>query len=138
MNRAETIDRVTLLGAVGSRPVLDPTKVATIVDAHRIIDANGVAPGLDGWAETYDVNAAVAEVYRVKAGLVSGDFNFAADDAQFSKGDVLANLLEMEAFYSARAGSGSGQGSSGLGTIQVTGTNGPYDPLDRIARTVIP
>lgn len=136
MDRAAAIERVTLLGAVTARPVIDPTQVAAIVDAHRIPDVNGARVNDTGWEPSYDVNAATAEVYRVKAGLVSGDFNFTADDLTASKGDVLANLLGMEAFYSARSGSASGTGTGGAGTMDLS--RGAYLSDDDLAARLIP
>lgn len=138
MNRADAVARVTLLGATASRPALTAEEVGQVVDRHRIADADGRYPDAEGWVETYDVNAATAECFRIKAGRVAGDFNFSADDASFSKGDVLAHLLEMEAKYAAMAGSPDGVTPSSSGTIQVAGTNGPFDPIDRIDRTLIP
>ena len=137
MDRAASIARVTLLGATGVRPALTPADVASIVDSHAIADSAGLAPAAPGWAETYDVNAAVAEVFRTKAAQVAADFNFSADDASFSKGDVLAHLLEMEAKYAAMAGSSTGTGTSGAGTIEVSGTNGPRT-IDYLADRLVP
>lgn len=37
----------------------------------------------------------------MKSAKVAGDYSFSADDASYSKGDVLANCLEMEARYAA-------------------------------------
>lgn len=139
MNKADAVARVTLLGAAASRPALTQDEVEAIVGRHAMADGNHYEPGHTSWVETYDVNAATAEVFRIKAGRVAGDFNFSADDASFSKGDVLAHLLEMETKYAQMAGSADGvTPSNGLGTIQVTGTNGPFDVVDKIAREVIP
>lgn len=139
--RDDAVARVKLLGATAAKPAVSDGTVGLAVDAYGLVDAAGVPPNLIGWSPTYDVNAAVAEVYRIKAGLVSSDFNFTADDASFSKGDVLANLLSMEAKYAAMAvtaNNGMTTGNSS-GTIQVGGTNYPYTAsLDQIAAQVIP
>lgn len=138
MNRQDAVARVTLLGAAASRPALTAAEVEAAVDNHRMVDAAGLSPAAATWDPTYDVNGAIAEVFRIKAARVAGDFNFSADDASFSKGDVLAHLLEMEAKYASMAGGPTGTGTANAGTIQVTGTNGPVDMLDRIQDRIIP
>lgn len=138
MDRADAIARVSLLGATDKRPALTAAEVATIVDAHSIADTVGRAPTDPSWAGAWEVNGAVAEVWRIKAGRVAADFNFAADDARYDKGDVLAHCLAMEAKYASMVGSATGFGSGNAGTIQVGGTNGPFSTLDRIAERIIP
>lgn len=119
MNRVDSIARVSSLGAVDRRPTLTAPEVGAVVDAHPITDSAGRGSGTTDWDPTYDVNAATAEVWRIKAGRVAGDYSFTADDASFSKGDVLAHCLEMEAKYAAMAGSPSGVGVSNAGTLLV-------------------
>lgn len=132
MNRLDAVARVTLLGATASRPALTSSEVGDIVDSHPITDAAGVGSAGTGWDPTYDVNAATAEVWRVKAGRVAGDYNFTADDATFSKGDVLAHCLEMEAKYAAMAGSPTGVGTSNAGTITTGSSVFGYQPATYI------
>lgn len=84
-----------------SRPTLDATTVGALLDAYPMRDTDGRAPTDDGWVGTWDLNAAAAEGWRMKAGKVAGDFNFSADGASYSKADVLAHCLEMESKYAA-------------------------------------
>lgn len=129
--RDQAIAQVTVKGATASRPVIEAGDVGVIVDAAALPDPYGVLPGGVGWSETYDVNAAIAAVWRAKAGKVAGDYSFSADGASYNKGDVLAHCLEMETVYASKA-----QGS--LGTIQIDGTTAPANVLDAIALGVIP
>lgn len=122
MNRADTLARVKMLGATDARPVLADADVDLLVDQATIADADGNSPYDTAWVETYDVNLALALVWAAKAARVAGDFNFSADDASFSKGDVLAHCLDMEAKYRAMVGSTSGEGTGNAGTILVRGT----------------
>ena len=87
--------------AATSRPVLEPASVSALLDAYQSADADGRAPTDDGWVGTWDLNAAAAEGWRMKAGKVAGDFNFSADNASYSKADVLAHCLEMETKYAS-------------------------------------
>jgi hypothetical protein len=132
MDRAAALEWVADEGAITARPALDSAKLGAILDAHARVDANGLTPADDGWTPTWDLNGAVASVYRRKAAQVAGDYNFSADGLTVSKGDVLANLLAMEAHYAGKSTGG------GLGTIEVGGTNGPFNLLDRVADRVIP
>lgn len=134
----DVTDRVTRLGATDKRPEVSADQVGKIIAAHALVDVNGVAPGQPGWEPTYDTNAAIAEVWDTKAAAVAGDYSFKADNAEFSKGDVLAHMLAMRAQYAALAVDAVGRSTSGAGTFQVAGTNGPFDPLERVAERVIP
>lgn len=130
--------KVKRLGATGQRPVMDDDTALAILLDYRLADLQGNAPGSADWAPTYDVNGAVAEVWRTKAGQVAGDFTFTADDATYNKGDVLANMAAMEAKYAAMSTSDREARRGGASTLDVAGTNGPINTLDRVARQVIP
>lgn len=138
MNRADTIARAKLLGATAVRPVISDADLDSIVDTYAIQDNWGVWPGTQGWTETYDVNAILAEVWRAKAAQVAADYNFTADNASYSKADVLAHCLEMEAKYQAMAGTVTGWQSGNAGTVEVAATG--KDPRDvrRLASRIIP
>lgn len=101
MDRGVALQLLTDKVAATSRPVLDPASVSALLDAYAAQDAAGIAPNAAGWTGTWDLNAAAAEGWRMKAGKVAGDFNFSADNASYSKADVLAHCLEMEAKYAS-------------------------------------
>lgn len=89
------------LGGASARPALTDPELDAILAAYALRDTDGRAPVDDGWSPTYAMNAAAAEGWRQKAARVAADFNFSADGASFSKGEVLARCLEMEAHYAA-------------------------------------
>lgn len=89
------------LGGANARPALEPEELDALLALFAIRDTDGRAPTDDGWEPTYALNAAAAEGWRQKAARVAGDFDFSADGATFSKGDVLAHCLDMEAHYAA-------------------------------------
>jgi hypothetical protein len=135
----DAIARVTRLGAPAKAPVVSADDLAAIVASKAIRDAAGLVPSAPAWTPTYDTNAAIAEVYDMKAAQVAADFNFKADDASFDKGDVLANLLSLRDRYAAMAVTFGGSSVTGASTLSVGGTNaGLVNPLDAIARNVIP
>jgi len=103
------VDREVALGiledrtAATSRPVLTPATLGRILDQWATVDGEGRGPADPDWTGTWDLNAAAAEGWRIKGGLVAGDFNFSADGASYSKADVLAHCLEMETKYASRS-----------------------------------
>ena len=84
-----------------SRPVLSEAVVGALLDAYPMPDGSGREPTDDDWVGVWDLNAAAAEGWRMKAGKVAGDFNFSADNASYSKADVLAHCLEMQTRYAS-------------------------------------
>lgn len=101
MDREVALTLLSEKVASTSRPTLPPETVAALLDAYPMVDADGRRPVDDGWVGTWDLNAAAAEGWRMKAGKVAGDFNFSADNASYSKADVLAHCLEMETKYAS-------------------------------------
>lgn len=102
MDRAGALARLTEMVAADQRPVLSPDTVGRLLDDFRVKDRDGNLVTDPGYVETWNLNAAAAEGWRRKAALVAGDFTFSADDASYSKGDVLANMERMVAMYAAK------------------------------------
>jgi hypothetical protein len=92
---------VSYLGGPSARPALEDAELDAILSRFRLTDADGRRPDDQGWLGAYALNAAAAEGWRIKASRVAADFNFSADGASFSKGDVMAKCLEMEQHYAA-------------------------------------
>lgn len=108
---ADVVARVKTLAAAQSRPVLSDDEVKAAIKAHPRVDVDGIRADQDDWDPTWDIYATVAELWGIKAGKVAGDFNFSADDARYDKGSVIAQCLEMEARYAARAGGSAATGA---------------------------
>lgn len=116
--------------AATSRPVLSDATVAAILDSHPTPDTAGRLADDDDWVPTYDLDAAAAEGWRVKGGKVAGDFNFAADGATYSKADVMAHCLAMEAKYASR--------SHGISKVGAMGSTAWADRYSEWDGTTIP
>lgn len=54
------------------------------------------------WASTWNLNAAAAAGWEMKAALVSGRFNFAADQQRFDRSQIHAMCLEQADRYRRR------------------------------------
>lgn len=113
MDRQTALERLKDMVAADSRPTLSEDALGRVLDASRQADAWGRHHGDSGWAETYDLNRAAMEAWRLKGAKVAGDFTFSADDASYSKGDVLANIERMVAMYAQKV-----QGSTGSPPVQ--------------------
>ena len=94
--------RLRLMVAATSRPTLTDDDLDVVLDSARIRDSAGLWPTETGWDESWDLNAAAAEGWRIKAGQVAGDYTFTADDASYSRGDVLASMERMVSMYAAK------------------------------------
>lgn len=99
----ETEALATLRDYLGgdSRPELGQDTLERLVRRFKLEDRDGRRPDDDGWLGAYALNAAAAEGWRMKGSKVAADFNFSADGASFSKGDVMAKCLEMEQHYAS-------------------------------------
>lgn len=108
---AAVVTRVSILAAASARPVLTAEEVKATIQNYPRVDVDGYQADAEDWSQTWDIYAAVAELWAIKAGKVAGDFNFSADDASYSKGAVLANCLAMEAQYAAKAAGSQATGA---------------------------
>ena len=108
MDRATALSRLRPMVAADQRPALSDSDLGGLLDGARARDSLGRYHGDAGWAETYDLNRAAMEGWRLKAAKVAGDFSFQADNASYSKGEVLASMERMVAMYAQKV-----QGSTG-------------------------
>ena len=102
MDKAVALARLRLLVAPDERPALSADDLDTILAAHRIPDATGLPVTDPAWVPSWDLDAAAAEAWSVKAARVAGDFTFSADDASYNKGEVMAKCLQMAEHYGQR------------------------------------
>jgi hypothetical protein len=122
VDRDGALARLNLMLGGDARPVLSPEAVASLLDSYAAKDRYGLTPVDEGWTPTYALNAAAAEGWRLKGSMVAGDYSFSADDASYSKGDVLANCLAMEARYAAMDS----------GTVQFSDTDPTAYPVENL------
>lgn len=85
-------------------------EIQAYIEAHPLTDKYGYSPDdPDGlydinpdWTPTYDLNAAAADIWEEKASLVSEDFDFAADGANYSRSQKYEHAMQMARHYRAR------------------------------------
>lgn len=107
MNYATAIDRLEMYAQPGDDPALSGDDLDALLAEHAITaDADGVLPTEPGWTPTYStvgVWIAVREAWLLKAGKVSGRFDFTTDGQQFRRSQVADHCLTMAARYGRKA-----------------------------------
>lgn len=106
--RALAIATLGDMVAAESNPALDSAALGSLLDSAGLVDGLGRGPKDPDWTPTYDMNRAAMEGWRLKAGKVAGDFSFTADNASYSKGEILANMERMVAMYAAKVNGSTG------------------------------
>lgn len=98
----EAIEKLRQMTSAWVRPTLDEVALTMLLRDAATVDDDGRLVTDDGWVPTYAFNQAAAAAWELKAGQIAADFNFSADNASYSKGDVMAKCLEMAAMYRAK------------------------------------
>lgn len=123
MSAADAKAQVELFTSASEDPVLSSGDLDTLVANAKTIDAEGRAPTDADWVETYDVYAAVAAGWRVKAGKAAGRYTFQTGQMRENESDLHKHCLAMAEYY----------GRFVMGTSVVRGQVGRYeDEADEI------
>jgi hypothetical protein len=94
-------EKLKILAAWDTEPVLTETEVEDILTAAATADAEGNSPATDNWIPTYDLNKAAADAWLIKAGRASATVE-AGDGAEVATSKVFDNCLAMARLYTAR------------------------------------
>jgi hypothetical protein len=105
ISTTDAVDRVKLLTSFDAFPEVEGTVVeAFVVDAARP-DADGLLPSDEDWTPTYDLNAACATVYELKAALVANRYDTSTDAQSLSRSQLIAQFRQMAKLYRDRIAS---------------------------------
>ncbi len=99
---AEDITQVRRMAAETTLANYSDSDIAAVIERYAVIDSEGYFPDDDDWAETYDLNAAAADLWAEKAAAVAANFDFSADGASFSRSQEFDMATRMSAFYRSR------------------------------------
>ena len=93
----------------------DDDAITAFIEAYPLMDERGEVPYTwdnstqpptqdenDDWVDTYDLNAAAADVWAEKAAVLAGDFDFRADGGQFSRAQAYEHYMRQHATYRSR------------------------------------
>ena len=114
-----TADQIAKLRRMIAEPtttVYSDSALADYIEAYPVTDANGEDPTyLDhtttpptitvnaDWIETYDLNAAAAEIWDEKAADLSDKYNFSADGGRYDRSQAYTQACAMAAKYRGRS-----------------------------------
>ena len=105
IDRTDAIERVSALGAVDEFPEVGAPAVGAFVDDAARPDADGNLPTAEEWAPTYDLNAATASVWELKAALVANRYDTSTDAQGLNRSQLLAHFRTMAKMYRNRIAS---------------------------------
>jgi hypothetical protein len=116
---APTADQVTQLRRMTAEPLTSSTYAdATLIayiQRYKLLDERGESPYTfdtstepptqevnSDWIETYDLNAAAADVWQEKAAAVSSLYDFKADGGDYARSQQYEQYMKNCRYYRAR------------------------------------
>ena len=96
----EPIDKLKCITAWDTDPALTEDELTELLAAAALVDTAGLAPLNDGWTPTYDLNAAAAAAWLIKAGRAATITE--TGDAGYVTSKVYDNCCTMARMYAAR------------------------------------
>lgn len=92
-------DKLKKMTAWDTEPALTETEVGELLDSASIADANGASPQNDDWLPGYDLNAAAANGWLIKAGR-SANTTATDPDSLNVASKIFDNCMQMAKLYS--------------------------------------
>jgi hypothetical protein len=102
-------------------PPLTTAEVDLILDGAKRPDADGRLPADDGWTDTYDARAAIAEAWRAKAARAARRVDISRGGESVKRSALVENCLRMARLWS-RPGDAA-MVSPGLAALEATAGN---------------
>ena len=104
------------------RMVNEPTEatysdadIQAYIESYPLIDERGEEPytwdtstqpptqtANDDWIDTYDLNAAAADIMEEKAAVFAGDFDFRADGGDHKRSQIYQQMIDLARKYRAK------------------------------------
>jgi len=76
------------------------------IERFSLMDSDGNDPTEINWTPTYDLNAAAAEIWQEKAGLLAANYDVTVDTSTFNRSQAHDNAQKMARYYAARRSMG--------------------------------
>ena len=98
-------EKLKKLTASAEEPTLTDAEIDELLAASSVIDREGNSPGSESWSQTYDVNAAAAEGWMIKAARSASTTETDPNSLDVTS-RIFENCIRMAKLYSRkRAGS---------------------------------
>ncbi len=98
----DAIDKLKQMTAWDAEPTLSEDDLSGLLAGAAMQDAAGLAPDDEGWTPTYDLNAAAAEAWLVKAGAASMLTEVDPPGSGIVTSKVFENCCTMARMYAAK------------------------------------
>jgi len=92
-------EKLKKMTAWETEPSLTETEVGELLSAASIADASGASPQNDDWVPSYDLNAAAANGWLIKAGRSASTTETDPDSLNVAS-KIFDNCLKMAKIYS--------------------------------------
>lgn len=99
------LDKLKLMTAWDTEPTLSETELGELLAAESLSDAAGLSPEDESWVPTYDLNAAAAAGWLIKAGKASAMVEVDPPGSGIYTSQVFANCMQMRRRYETRRNS---------------------------------
>ena len=96
----EAIDKLKLMTAWDTEPALTEDELEEALANAALEDANGLAPLHEEWTPTYDLNAAAAAAWLIKAARAAATVDEPTEGQVTSK--IFDNCRAMARIYTAK------------------------------------
>lgn len=96
-------DTLKKLTAWDTAPELADAEIDDLLDKASLTDLNDNHPSAPGWTPTYDLNAAAAAGWMIKAGRASSLVELGSPGSGDFTSKVFENCLAMAKLYSSRS-----------------------------------
>ena len=97
-------EKLKKLTAWETSPTLSDGEIDELLDAAGVMDAAGAAPGSEGWLATYDLNAAAAAGWLLKAARASALTEAGAEGSGIVTSKVFDNCRAMARIFAGKGG----------------------------------
>lgn len=88
-------------------------EISAAIGRHPVDDMNGAGPWIrsataptptinPAWIPTYDLHAAAADLWEMKAARFASDFDFSADGGTYRRSQVVDHAMRMARFHASR------------------------------------
>lgn len=95
------LDKLKKLSAWDTAPALTEDELDEVLAGAALEDAAGFAPPDEEWTPTYDLNAATASAWLIKAGRASSTTE-TAPDSFYVTSKIFDNCCRMAAIYRSK------------------------------------
>lgn len=96
--------RLRPLVASDTPPVLSHDELVLCLADAAVMDADGNLPAGTLWAGAWDINAAAAAAWEMKAAQLADVMDYSVDGASFSRSQQFEQAMRMRAHYGQRVG----------------------------------